>query len=161
MTTAASAQAEAVCIRFGIKASDTATALNSFARQAGRHVVFPCDTVADRRVVALRGSSPATRRCTARSRTGPRDREVERFDDLAEGRVETASTTAADIVVLGQGQSRQVQTVSAKADASADWRGSFLGTPEGCTEITVSGRTVESRYRTYGFTSVASQNVPI
>ncbi|SFN71943.1 metallophosphoesterase [Sphingomonas sp. OK281] len=47
------------------------------------------------------------------------------------------------------------------AVAGADWRGSFLGTPEGYTDITISGRKVESRYRTYGFTSVDRQDVPI
>ncbi|MBF5067540.1 TonB-dependent receptor, partial [Salmonella enterica subsp. enterica serovar Istanbul] len=56
MTTAASAQAEAARIRFDIKPSDTATALNGFARQAGVHLVFPYDAVAGRRVAALHGS---------------------------------------------------------------------------------------------------------
>lgn len=51
--------------------------------------------------------------------------------------------------------------ITTGAVAGADWRGSFLGTPEGYTEITISGRTVESRYRTYGFASVDRQDVPI
>lgn len=51
--------------------------------------------------------------------------------------------------------------ISTGAVAGADWRGSFLGTPEGYTEITVAGRTIGSRYRTYGFSSVDRQDVPI
>ena len=47
-----------------------------------------------------------------------------------------------------------ISFITTGAVAGADWRGSFLGTPEGYTEITVDGRTVSSRYRTYGFTSV-------
>lgn len=54
-----------------------------------------------------------------------------------------------------------VSFITTGAVAGADWRGSFLGTPEGYTEITVTGRRVESRYRTYGFTSVDRQDVPI
>lgn len=54
-----------------------------------------------------------------------------------------------------------ISFITTGAVAGADWRGSFLGTPEGYTEITVSGRTVDSRYRTYGFTSVDRQDVPI
>jgi 3',5'-cyclic AMP phosphodiesterase CpdA len=51
--------------------------------------------------------------------------------------------------------------ITTGAVAGADWRGSFLGTPEGYTDITISGRFVQSRYRTYGFTSVDRQDVPI
>ncbi len=54
-----------------------------------------------------------------------------------------------------------VSFITTGAVAGADWRGSFLGTPEGYTDITISGRKVESRYRTYGFTSVDRQDVPI
>lgn len=54
-----------------------------------------------------------------------------------------------------------VPFITTGAVAGADWRGSFLGTPEGYTEILVSGRTVTSRYRSYGFTSVDKQDVPI
>ncbi|WP_217649072.1 STN domain-containing protein [Sphingomonas sp. OK281] len=52
---AANAQAQAPRVVFDIKASDTATALNAFARQAGVHVSFPYDAVANRRAAALRG----------------------------------------------------------------------------------------------------------
>jgi iron complex outermembrane recepter protein len=55
-------------IRFDIPASDTATALNQFARQAGIHVIFPYDAVANRHVTALRGRltrSEALRRLIA------------------------------------------------------------------------------------------------
>ncbi|RYD28916.1 MAG: TonB-dependent receptor, partial [Lysobacteraceae bacterium] len=52
---AAIAQAQAPRVAFYIKASDTATALNQFARQAGVHVSFPYDAVAHRRAAGLRG----------------------------------------------------------------------------------------------------------
>lgn len=51
--------------------------------------------------------------------------------------------------------------ITTGAVAGADWRGSFLGTPEGYTEITISGRVVTSRYRTYGFSSVDREDVAI
>lgn len=54
-----------------------------------------------------------------------------------------------------------ISFITTGAVAGADWRGSFLGTPEGYTDITISGRKVESVYRSYGFTSVDRQNVPI
>ena len=54
-----------------------------------------------------------------------------------------------------------ISFITTGAVAGADWHGSFLGTPEGYTEITIAGRKVESRYRTYGFTSVDRQDVPI
>lgn len=54
-----------------------------------------------------------------------------------------------------------ISFITTGAVAGADWHGSFLGTPEGYTEITISGCTVESRYTTYGFTSLARQDVPI
>jgi len=54
-----------------------------------------------------------------------------------------------------------ISFITTGAVAGGDWRGSFLGTPEGYTEITVSGRSVHSRYRTYGFASVDRQDVPI
>ncbi|MDX5985211.1 TonB-dependent receptor domain-containing protein [Sphingomonas echinoides] len=121
MTTAASAQAEAARIRFDIKPSDTATALNGFARQAGVHLVFPYDAVAGRRVAALHGSftrDEALHRLIAGQGLVIAEQTASMIS-LKVAPVETpkeiASTTGADIVVLGQGQSRQVQTVSAKA----------------------------------------------
>lgn len=51
--------------------------------------------------------------------------------------------------------------ITTGAVAGADWRGSFLGTPEGYTEVTIAGRTVGSRYRTYGFASVHRGDVAI
>lgn len=51
--------------------------------------------------------------------------------------------------------------ITTGAVAGADWRGSFLGTPEGYTEIVVHGDTVESHYRTYGFQTPAREDVPI
>ena len=54
-----------------------------------------------------------------------------------------------------------ISFITTGAVAGADWRGAFLGTPEGYTEITVSGRDVTSHYRTYGFASVDPQPVAI
>jgi len=51
--------------------------------------------------------------------------------------------------------------ITTGAVAGADWRGSFLGTPEGYTEITITGREVESRYRRYAYTSPERQDVVI
>lgn len=54
-----------------------------------------------------------------------------------------------------------IRFISTGAVAGADWRGSFLGTPEGYTEITVAGQDVSSRYRTYGFATRYRQDVGI
>ena len=54
-----------------------------------------------------------------------------------------------------------IRFISTGAVAGADWRGSFLGTPEGYSEIFISGRSVEARYRTYGFAAVDREDVPI
>ncbi|MBY9063660.1 metallophosphoesterase [Sphingomonas yunnanensis] len=54
-----------------------------------------------------------------------------------------------------------IRFITTGAVAGADWRGSFLGTAEGYTEISVDGRSVESRYRTYGFRSIDPADVPI
>ena len=129
MPAAAYAQEQQARIQFEIKAGDTATALNQFADQAGVHVVFPYDAVAGRRVAGLRGSftrGDALRRLIARqglviasekqgmislkaSQQSPSDIGMDVTDDSAQ----------ADIVVLGQGESRQVQTVAPKAMAKA------------------------------------------
>ena len=109
---------------FDIAASDTATALNRFARQAGIHMIFPYDAVADRRVAALRGRftrGEALRRLIAGqgltiaeetpSMISLKAAPAERRDVASE----PADAGGQDIIVLGQGQSRQVQTVSGKA----------------------------------------------
>ena len=54
-----------------------------------------------------------------------------------------------------------ISFITTGAVAGADWHGSFLGTPEGYTEITIVGRRVESRYRTYAFASPDRHDVPI
>lgn len=117
----AAAQAEASRLRFDIRASDTATALNEFARQAGVHLVFPYDAVAKRRVAALRGSftrHEALRRLIAGQGLIIAEQTASMIS-LKVAPVDTAQEAATiieqDIVVLGQGESRQVQTVSAKA----------------------------------------------
>ncbi|MGH6745077.1 metallophosphoesterase family protein [Novosphingobium sp.] len=51
--------------------------------------------------------------------------------------------------------------LSTGAVAGADWRGAFLGTPEGYTEITIDGQSLTSRYRTYGFVTPDREDVPI
>ena len=111
-------------IRFDIPASDTATALNQFARQAGIHVIFPYDAVANRHVTALRGRltrSEALRRLIAGQGLAIASETPSMISLKALVDMSTATAVAAeasanqDIVVLGRGQSRQVQTVSAKA----------------------------------------------
>lgn len=117
----AAAQGQAPRLRFDIRASDTATALNQFARQAGVHLAFPYDAVADRRVAALRGSftrDEALRRLIA-GQGLVIAAETASMISLKVAPVEpareTATTVGQDIVVLGQGQSRQVQSISARA----------------------------------------------
>lgn len=123
----AAALAQQAPIQFDIQASDTATALNRFANQAGVHLVFPYDAVANRRVAALRGRftrAEALRRLIAGQglvvasetpsmislKVSPTETR-----DAAPVAVADAGATGQDIVVLGQGQSRQVQTVSVAA----------------------------------------------
>ncbi len=128
MPVAATAQAQAPRVDFDIKASDTATALNAFARQAGVHVSFPYDAVANRRAAALRGRftrGEALRRLIAGQGLMVAEETASMIAlkvvpvETPEVSPETAATNTEgqDIVVLGQGQSRQVQTVSAKAMA--------------------------------------------
>ncbi|MBI0475597.1 TonB-dependent receptor [Sphingomonas sp. MA1305] len=117
----ATAQSPSARIRFDIKASDTASALNRFARQAGVHVVFPYDAVATRRVTALRGMfsrEEALRRLIA----GQGLVIAEQTPSMISLKVapveapnDAASAATQDIIVLGQGQSRQVQSVSPRA----------------------------------------------
>lgn len=74
-----------------------------------------------------------------------------------------------DVLAVLQGHSHVFERIdlngmsfiSTGAVAGADWRGSFLGTPEGYSEIFIAGRTVGARYRTYGFSVVAREDVPI
>lgn len=54
-----------------------------------------------------------------------------------------------------------IRFISTGAVAGADWRGSFLGTPEGYTEITIDGHDVSSAYVTYGFATPYREDVPI
>lgn len=54
-----------------------------------------------------------------------------------------------------------IRFISTGAVAGADWRGSFLGTPEGYTEITIDGDTVSSTYATYGFATPDREDVPV
>ncbi len=51
--------------------------------------------------------------------------------------------------------------ITSGAVAGNDWHGSFLGTPEGYTELAVRGTRVEARYRTYGFKSPSPRDVAI
>ncbi|MGF7154921.1 TonB-dependent receptor [Novosphingobium gossypii] len=121
---AAHAQGQTAQVRFDIAANDTATALNQFARQAGVHVIFPYDAVAGRRTTALRGRftrGEALRRLIAGQRLVIAD-ETQSMISLKAAAAEphdavkdVASAASEDIVVLGQGQSRQVQTVSTRA----------------------------------------------
>lgn len=124
MPAAAFAQGQAAQVRLDIKASDTATALNQFARQAGVHVIFPYDAVASRRVSALRGSftrGEGLRRLIAGQGLVVAEETASMISLKAapteprDAPKDVASAAGQDIVVLGQGQSRQVQTVSANA----------------------------------------------
>lgn len=54
-----------------------------------------------------------------------------------------------------------IRFISTGAVAGADWRGTFLGTPEGYCEINVEGQTVTPTYRTYGFDVPDRKDVPI
>jgi Icc protein len=54
-----------------------------------------------------------------------------------------------------------ISFITTGAVAGADWRGSFLGTPEGYTEIAIKGQQVLSRYRQYGHASPDRQDMPI
>ncbi len=63
--------------------------------------------------------------------------------------------------VYGRIELDGISFITTSAVAGADWREAFLGAPEGYTEITIAGRTVDSRYRTYGFTSVDHHDVLI
>lgn len=124
LSAAAHAQGQTAQVRFDIAANDTATALNQFARQAGVHVIFPYDAVAGRRTPALRGRFPrgeALRRLIAGQGLVIAD-ETPSMISLKAAAAEprdavkdVASAASEDIVVLGQGQSRQVQTVSTRA----------------------------------------------
>lgn len=118
----AAAHAQAPRIAFDIKAGDTASALNSFARQARVHVIFPYDAVASRKVAALRGSftrGEALRRLIAGQGLVIAE-ETPTMISLKVAPVEmprpeqqTADAAMGEeIVVLGTGESRQVQTVS-------------------------------------------------
>lgn len=51
--------------------------------------------------------------------------------------------------------------ISPGAVAGADWQGSFLGTPEGYCEITVTGEDVRVSFHTYGFDVPDRQDVRI
>lgn len=121
---AAHAQGQTAQVRFDIAANDTATALNQFARQAGVHVIFPYDAVAGRRTTTVRGRftrGEALRRLIAGQGLVIAD-ETPSMISLKAAAAEprdavkdVASAASEDIVVLGQGQSRQVQTVSTRA----------------------------------------------
>ncbi|WP_426025109.1 metallophosphoesterase family protein [Brevundimonas sp. TSRC1-1] len=54
-----------------------------------------------------------------------------------------------------------VRYISSGAVAGADWRGSFLGTPEGYLEVTIANGRLDTRFRTYGFTPPRRHDVPL
>lgn len=125
----AAAYAQEGRLNFEIKAGDTATAINQFADQANVHVVFPYDAVANRRVAGLRGRftrGEALRRLIAGQglliasetpgmislKAAPVP-----SNDPVKGVADNSAQT--DIIVLGQGESRQVQTIAPKAMAKA------------------------------------------
>ncbi|QVM82388.1 TonB-dependent receptor domain-containing protein [Novosphingobium decolorationis] len=122
---AAHAQDTARAFSFDIAASDTASALNTFARQAGGHLSFPYDAVQGRRVAALRGRytrDEALGRLIADQGLVVASQSATLFAlkaastaSSAPERPLAATSQEEEIVVLGYGQSRQVQTVTPKA----------------------------------------------
>ncbi|KAA9015759.1 TonB-dependent receptor [Sphingobium limneticum] len=129
MPAAAYAQGQQARVNFEIKAGDTATALNQFADQAHVHVVFPYDAIANRRVAGLRGSftrSEGLRRLIAgqglviaSETAGMISLKAAPVAPDAPAKAIADNSPQTDIVVLGQGESRQVQTVAPKAMGKA------------------------------------------
>lgn len=129
MPAAAYAQGQQARMNFEIRAGDTAAALNQFAEQAHVHVVFPYDAVANRRVAGLRGSftrSEALRRLIAGQGLVIASETQGMISLKAAPTTPDAPVKAvandgpqADIVVLGKGESRQVQTVAPKVMGKA------------------------------------------
>lgn len=74
-----------------------------------------------------------------------------------------------NVIAVLQGHSHVFEQISLNglhfittgAVAGADWRGTFLGTPEGYCEIDVDGQSVTATYRTYGFDVPDRRDVPI
>lgn len=129
MPVAVHAQGQPARMNFDIKAGDTAAALNQFANQAHVHVVFPYDVVANQRVAGVRGSftrGEALRRLIAgqglliaSETAGMISLKAAPVAANAPLNMAADDTPQTDIVVLGQGNSRQVQTVAPKAMAKA------------------------------------------
>lgn len=129
MPAAVHAQGQPARMNFDIKAGDTAAALNQFANQAHVHVVFPYDVVANQRVAGVRGSftrGEALRRLIAgqglliaSETAGMISLKAAPVAANAPLNMAADDSPQTDIVVLGQGNSRQVQTVAPKAMAKA------------------------------------------
>ena len=129
MPVAVHAQGQPARMNFDIKAGDTAAALNQFANQAHVHVVFPYDVVANQRVAGVRGSftrGEALRRLIAgqglliaSETAGMISLKAAPVAANAPLNMAADDSPQTDIVVLGQGNSRQVQTVAPKAMAKA------------------------------------------
>ncbi|MBG6120528.1 MULTISPECIES: TonB-dependent receptor domain-containing protein [unclassified Sphingobium] len=129
MPVAVHAQGQPARMNFDIKAGDTAAALNQFANQAHVHVVFPYDVVANQRVAGVRGNftrGEALRRLIAgqglliaRETAGMISLKAAPVAANAPLNMAADDSPQTDIIVLGQGNSRQVQTVAPKAMAKA------------------------------------------
>lgn len=129
MPVAVHAQGQPTRMNFDIKAGDTAAALNQFANQAHVHVVFPYDVVANQRVAGVRGSftrGEALRRLIAgqglliaSETAGMISLKAAPVAANAPPNMAADNSPQTDIVVLGLGNSRQVQTVAPKAMAKA------------------------------------------
>lgn len=124
VTAAPGAQAQAALVSIDVKAGATAAALNQFARQAGVRVIFPYDVVANRRVAAVRGRftrGEALRRLIAGQGLVVASETPTMISLKAaplapeDASIDGEEVAVEEIVVLGQGESRQVQRVSAAA----------------------------------------------
>lgn len=131
---AATAQPAAKRHQFDIRGGDLATALNAFSRQAGVQILFPSDAVVGRSAKPLRGSftrDAALRRLIAGQPliVGTQSATMIALRATPAARrpaVPIADSTApdtdgedADIIVLGSGQSRQMQTLTPTVLAKA------------------------------------------
>lgn len=119
----AAAQSTGRTYHFDIRAGDAATALNSFSRQAGIQILFPYDALAGRQVAALRGNftrDAALRRLIAGQPVtiGAQSATMIALKAAPAAVQPTAAqnipepVSGGDIIVLGTGQSRQMQTLS-------------------------------------------------
>jgi iron complex outermembrane receptor protein len=123
------AQAATRLVQFSIPAGDTAHALNQLAQQGGVQIIFPYDAIAGRKVSGLQGTFTVEQALRHLIAGQPlmlaqvADKMVVlKSNPAAAAHTDPQGTEQAashEIIVLGMGQSRQVQTVSAQQLAKA------------------------------------------